>query len=102
VALFGALFAARTDVYAVRWENTRTGKAGWLPAVRGGWRKGVHACLMDRRQIQNDAVGDEGLNGIVHFRHQLTEFLAKIFYLRNGKCPVELDKDETVFLHLGA
>lgn len=41
VALFGALFADRTDVYAVRWENARTGKAGWLPAVRGGWRKGV-------------------------------------------------------------
>jgi hypothetical protein len=28
-------------VYARRWENTRTGKAGWLPAVRGGWRRGV-------------------------------------------------------------
>ena len=41
MALFGALFAARTDVYAIRWENARTGKAGWLPAVRGGWRKGV-------------------------------------------------------------
>ena len=41
VALFGALFAARTDIYAVRWENDRTGQAGWLPAVRGGWRKGV-------------------------------------------------------------
>lgn len=41
VALFGALFAARTDIYAVRWENTRTGRGGWLPAVRGGWRKGV-------------------------------------------------------------
>jgi superfamily II DNA or RNA helicase len=41
VALFGALFAARTDIYAVRWENTRSGRAGWLPAVRGGWRKGV-------------------------------------------------------------
>src|SRR5262245_18334865 len=41
VALFGALFAARTDIYAVRWENTRTGRAGWLPAMRGGWRKGV-------------------------------------------------------------
>jgi superfamily II DNA or RNA helicase len=41
VDFFGALFAARTDVYAVRWENTRTGKTGWLPAVRGGWRKGV-------------------------------------------------------------
>jgi superfamily II DNA or RNA helicase len=41
VALFGALFAARTDIYAVRWENDRTGRAGWLPAVRGGWRRGV-------------------------------------------------------------
>jgi superfamily II DNA or RNA helicase len=41
VAFFGALFAARTDVYAVRWENSRTGKAGWLPAVRGGWRRGA-------------------------------------------------------------
>jgi hypothetical protein len=36
VALFGALFAGRTDIYAVRWENDRTGRAGWLPAVRGG------------------------------------------------------------------
>jgi superfamily II DNA or RNA helicase len=26
------LFAARTDIYATRWENTRTGKAGWLVA----------------------------------------------------------------------
>src|SRR5437588_4243088 len=41
VAFFGALFAARTDVYAVRFDNRRTGKAGWLPAVRGGWRKGI-------------------------------------------------------------
>jgi superfamily II DNA or RNA helicase len=41
VAFFGALFGARTDVYAIRWENHRTGKAGWLPAVRGGWQRGV-------------------------------------------------------------
>jgi superfamily II DNA or RNA helicase len=41
VAFFGALFAARSDVYAVRWQNPRAGKAGWLPAVRGGWRRGV-------------------------------------------------------------
>lgn len=39
VDFFGQLFAARRDIYAVRWENARTGKAGWLPAVRGGWRK---------------------------------------------------------------
>ena len=41
VAFFGALFAARTDVYATRFDNHRTGKSGWVPAVRGGWRKGV-------------------------------------------------------------
>jgi hypothetical protein len=41
VAFFGALFAARTDVYAVRYDNQRTGKSGWVPAVRGGWQKGV-------------------------------------------------------------
>jgi len=43
VGFFRALFAARTDVYAVRWENTRSGKSGWMPAVRGGWHKGVPA-----------------------------------------------------------
>lgn len=41
VAFFGALFAARTDVYAVRYDNRRTGKSGWGPATRGGFRKGV-------------------------------------------------------------
>lgn len=41
VGFFGALFTARSDIYAVRWENARMGKAGWLPAVRGGWCKGV-------------------------------------------------------------
>ncbi|MER7006724.1 DEAD/DEAH box helicase family protein [Dactylosporangium sp. NPDC000555] len=44
LALFNDRFQARTDVYAVRWENARTGAAGWMPAVAGGWRKG-----MDRR-----------------------------------------------------
>src|SRR3954447_7198581 len=43
VAFYASLFAARPDVYAVRWENARTGRAGWVPAVRGGWRKGVPA-----------------------------------------------------------
>jgi len=39
VALLWSLFGARSDVYATRWENTSTGKAGWSPAVRGGWSK---------------------------------------------------------------
>lgn len=39
VTLFRSLFTGRDDVYAQRWENARTGKAGWGPAVRGGWAK---------------------------------------------------------------
>jgi len=41
VAFYGALFAGRPNVYATRFDNPRTGKGGWVPAVRGGWRKGV-------------------------------------------------------------
>lgn len=43
VAFYAALFAARRDAYAVRWNNARSGAAGWLPAVEGGWRKGSKA-----------------------------------------------------------
>ena len=32
VRFFRTLFAARTDVYAIRWENARTGRSGWSPA----------------------------------------------------------------------
>lgn len=42
VQFFRALFAAREDVYATRWENAGTGKSGWVPAVAGGWRKGTN------------------------------------------------------------
>ncbi len=41
LALYSDLFRARTDVYALRWENKRTGASGWMPAVSGGWRKGT-------------------------------------------------------------
>ena len=37
VELFRSLFRGRDDLHALRWENTRTGKSGWGPAVRGGW-----------------------------------------------------------------
>src|SRR5205807_5942763 len=37
VALFRSLFAGRDDIYAERWENQRTAKSGWSPAVAGGW-----------------------------------------------------------------
>ncbi|MQA63866.1 MAG: helicase [Actinophytocola sp.] len=65
VDFFAALFAARTDVYATRWENTRTGKAGWLPAVRGGWRKGVRHEDRDYLPLSKDVLRVH-LTGGVH------------------------------------
>jgi superfamily II DNA or RNA helicase len=39
IALVRRLFHGRDDVYAVRWENDRTGKSGYVPAVVGGWSR---------------------------------------------------------------
>jgi superfamily II DNA or RNA helicase len=39
LALLWSLFGARSDVYAVRWENASTGKTGWSPAMRGRWSR---------------------------------------------------------------
>jgi hypothetical protein len=41
VGLSGRCSAARTDIYATRIENSRTGWRGWLPAVCGGWQRGI-------------------------------------------------------------
>jgi len=57
VAFYAALFGARSDVYALRWENKRYGKSGWMPAVECGWRKGsnpidrVSSCGPRRRAV---------------------------------------------------
>ena len=37
IALVRQLFRGREDVYAERWENARTGRSGYVPAVEGGW-----------------------------------------------------------------
>lgn len=37
LALMRSLFGARSDVFALRWDNTSSGRSGWSPAVRGGW-----------------------------------------------------------------
>ena len=62
VRFFRTLFAARTDVYAIRWENARTGRSGWSPAVEGGWRKGTNRPYLRL----TDRVVEAHLTGEVH------------------------------------
>lgn len=62
VRFFRTLFAARTDVYATRWENARTNRSGWVPAVAGGWRKGENRPYLRL----TDSVVEAHLTGEMH------------------------------------
>ena len=75
VALFRSLFAGREDVYALRWENERTGKSGWGPAVRGGW---ANARRPDREYLPyTDGVIEKHLGGEIH---------TGLYPLQHGDC----------------
>ena len=65
VEFYAALFGARRDVYAVRWENARTGKSGWMPAVEGGWRKGRSASEIRHLPLTSEVLAAH-LIGDVH------------------------------------
>lgn len=41
ITLFRRLFAGRSDVFPVRWENRNTGKSGYAPACANEWVRGV-------------------------------------------------------------
>src|SRR5665647_2300866 len=59
LALYRSLFRARADVYAVRWENPRAGTAGWVPAVAGGWRKGMDRSSATHLPLTDQVRGDD-------------------------------------------
>ena len=41
IALFRSLFRGRDDVFPRRWENSKTGKAGYSPVCRNEWVRGI-------------------------------------------------------------
>ncbi len=41
VELFRNLFRGRTDVFPLRWENTKAGKSGYAPACANEWKHGL-------------------------------------------------------------
>lgn len=61
VRLMRALFRAREDVYAIRWTSARTGKAGYAPAVEGGWT-GSKKSPKDYLALSDDVI-EEHLSG---------------------------------------
>ena len=59
------LFRSRLDVYALRWENRRDGRSGWMPAIRGYWRKGMNRADAPYLPLTADVIGQH-LRGDVH------------------------------------
>ena len=47
----------RTDIYATRIENSCAGWKGWLPAVRGGWQRGIPHEERDHLPLTADVPG---------------------------------------------
>ena len=41
IALFRRLFAGRSDVFPIRWENRATGRSGYAPACANEWQRGI-------------------------------------------------------------
>ena len=41
IALFRSLFKGREDIYAKRFESTKTGKSGYLPVCSNEWVRGI-------------------------------------------------------------
>ena len=46
IQLFKSLFRGREDVYPKRWENIKSGKAGYSPVCGNEWKTG--RCLLQR------------------------------------------------------
>ena len=75
IALFRSLFGGRQDVYPKRWENVRTGKAGYAPVCANEWAPRIcgkprvrcggcsHQAFLD--------VTDEAIAGHLRGRHTL-------------------------------
>lgn len=56
LAEFRSRFRGRDDVYALRWEDQRTGKSGYAPAVEGGWGRAKRSGRRDYRPFTDDVV----------------------------------------------
>ena len=96
IALFRSLFGGRTDVFPRRWENARTGRAGYALACGNEWKPGI--CAKPRVKCSacpNQAflpVTDEAIGEHLRGRHTIGVYPV----LPDGTCrflAADFDKD---------
>jgi superfamily II DNA or RNA helicase len=94
VALFRSLFRGRDDVFPRRWENSKTAKAGYAPACRNEWVRGI--CEKPRIKCSNCPnqafvpVGDEIVRSHLQGRDAATPGKAEAFVA--GVYPLLMDE----------
>jgi superfamily II DNA or RNA helicase len=89
VALFRQMFVGRPDIFPIRWENRKTGKAGYAPACANEWAKG----LCNKPKIKcgecphqafipvSDQIVEMHLRGIDKDRSSSGDFVAGVYPL---------------------
>jgi hypothetical protein len=106
IALFRRLFAGRSDVFPVRWENKRAGKSGYAPACANEWVKGIcdkprvkcGECPHQSFTPVSDDVIEKHLRGGDRVRHADSDFVAGVYpLLPDETCwflAADFDKDD--------
>ena len=68
ITLFRELFYGRQDIYAVRWENEKTGKHGYSPKCKNEWKrnicgkqKGIKGACKTCSYRENQEITDEAV-----------------------------------------
>ena len=90
IALFRRLFAGRSEVFPVRWENRSTGKSGYAPACANEWVRGVCSkpqvkcgeCPNQAFIALSDNVIASHLRGADPSRSSSTDFVVGVYPLR--------------------
>ena len=89
VALFRRLFAGRSDIFPIRWENRKTGKVGYAPACTNEWVKGVCGkpqvkcgeCPHQAFIPVSDEIIERHLRGSDNQRSSANDFVAGVYPL---------------------
>jgi hypothetical protein len=89
VGLFRRLFAGRSDLFPIRWENRNTGKAGYAPACANEWVKDVcrkpkvkcGECPNQAFIHVSDAIIERHLRGADNVRSTTGDFVAGVYPL---------------------
>ena len=89
IALFRRLFAGRTDVFPLRWENGKTGRSGYAPACANEWVPNVcrkpqvkcGACPNQAFINVSDKIIESHLRGMSPTRSRPADFVMGVYPL---------------------